>query len=51
MNSGKYQVVGDVTNAENNASACVSLPMHPFITNEESAYVIKKVIEWDQANN
>ena len=51
MNSGKYQVVGDLTNAENNAAACVSLPMHPFITKEESAYVIEKVIEWDKKNN
>ena len=51
MNSGKYQVVGDLSNAEDNAACCVSLPMHPFVTGEESAYVIEKVTEWDRSNN
>ena len=51
MDSGKYQIVGDLSNAEHNAAHCISLPMHPFVTDEEATYVIEKVIEWDKANN
>lgn len=41
------RIVGPVPNAEFNAAACVSLPMFPELTAEETDYVIAKVLEWD----
>ncbi|MDA0989673.1 MAG: DegT/DnrJ/EryC1/StrS family aminotransferase [Verrucomicrobia bacterium] len=43
-------IVGTVENAERNADSCVSLPMFPELTEDEVAYVIEKVLEWDKAN-
>ena len=44
------RIVGPLTNAEQNAATCVSLPMFPELTAEEVDYVIAKVMEWDKAN-
>jgi dTDP-4-amino-4,6-dideoxygalactose transaminase len=44
------RVVGPVTNAEANASCCISLPMFPELTAEEVDYTIAKVKEWDKTN-
>lgn len=46
----EYRFVGSVENAEKNAASCVSLPLFPEITDEEIAYVVEKVLEWDKAN-
>lgn len=47
----RARIVGKVTNAEQNAACCVSLPMFPELTQKEVDYVIDKVVEWDEANN
>lgn len=47
----RARIVGKVTNAEQNAACCVSLPMYPELTQKEVDYVIDKVVEWDEANN
>ena len=44
------QIVGSVAHAEQNAAACVSLPMFPELTAAEVDHVIQKVLEWDKAN-
>lgn len=41
------RIVGPMTNAEGNAATCVSLPMYPELTTEETDYVVAKVLEWD----
>lgn len=41
------RIVGSVTNAEQNAASCVSLPMYPELTANEVDYVVAKVLEWD----
>jgi len=43
------RVSGSVTNAEQNAATCVSLPMFPELTEQEADYVVAKVLEWDKA--
>jgi dTDP-4-amino-4,6-dideoxygalactose transaminase len=43
------RVVGPVTNAERNATSCVSLPMYPELTAAEVDYVVGKVLEWDKS--
>lgn len=40
------RLVGALTNAEKNASSCISLPMFPELTDEEVAYTIKVVCDW-----
>ena len=40
------RLVGPLTNAEKNASSCVSLPMFPELTDEEVAYVIQTLCSW-----
>ena len=42
-----YRLVGDLTNAENNAASCVSLPMFPELTPQEIQHVIEQVRAWD----
>ncbi len=44
------RIAGDLSNAERNAASCVSLPMFPELTEEQVAYTIEKVLEWDKAN-
>jgi dTDP-4-amino-4,6-dideoxygalactose transaminase len=49
---GKECIIpGSLANAEKNAASCVSLPMFPELQNDEQAYVIEKVLEWDKANS
>lgn len=43
------RVNGSVTNAEQNADTCISLPMFPELTEQEVDFVIAKVTEWDKA--
>ncbi len=43
------RVSGSVTNAEQNAATCVSLPMFPELTEQEADYVVAKAMEWDKA--
>lgn len=40
------EIRGTLTNAEKNASSCISLPMFPELTNEEVDYCIKVVNAW-----
>ncbi len=40
------RVAGPLTNAEKNASSCISLPMFPELTEEEIQYTIKVVRDW-----
>ena len=40
------RLVGPLTNAEKNASSCISLPMFPELTNEEVKFVIDTVKAW-----
>lgn len=40
------RLVGPLTNAEKNASSCISLPMFPELTDEEVAYTIQVVRDW-----
>jgi dTDP-4-amino-4,6-dideoxygalactose transaminase len=40
------RVVGPLTNAEKNASSCISLPMFPELTDEEVDYTIQVVRDW-----
>jgi len=42
------RVQGSVANAEQNADACISLPMFPELTEQEVDYVVAKVVEWDK---
>ncbi len=44
------RIVGTISNAENNAATCVSLPMFPELTEAEVDYTIQKCLEWDKAN-
>jgi dTDP-4-amino-4,6-dideoxygalactose transaminase len=46
----EVRMVGSPTQAEKNASCCVSLPMFPELTAEEIDFTIAKVKEWDKAN-
>lgn len=39
-------LVGPLTNAEKNASSCISLPMFPELTEEEIQYTIHVVRDW-----
>jgi dTDP-4-amino-4,6-dideoxygalactose transaminase len=41
------RVAGPVSNAEQNAATCISLPMFPELTADEVDYVVAKVKEWD----
>jgi dTDP-4-amino-4,6-dideoxygalactose transaminase len=43
------RIHGSVTNAEQNAATCVSLPMFPELTEQEVDYVVAKTLEWDKA--
>ncbi len=43
------RIVGSVTNAEQNAACCVSLPMYPELTAAEVDYVVARILEWDKA--
>lgn len=47
----EVEIVGSVENAEHNAATCVSLPMFPELTDEEVAYVIEKVKEWEASQS
>lgn len=40
------RLVGPLTNAEKNASSCISLPMFPELTEEEIQYTIQVVRDW-----
>lgn len=40
------EIRGTLTNAEKNASSCISLPMFPELTEEEIAHCIKTVCAW-----
>ncbi len=40
------RLVSPLTNAEKNASSCISLPMFPELTEEEIQYTIKAVCDW-----
>jgi dTDP-4-amino-4,6-dideoxygalactose transaminase len=40
------RLAGPLTNAEKNASSCVSLPMFPELTEEEIQYTIQVVRDW-----
>jgi dTDP-4-amino-4,6-dideoxygalactose transaminase len=42
------RISGKLTNAEQNAASCVSLPMFPELTAKEVDYVVAKCLEWDQ---
>lgn len=44
------RIVGDISNAEENAATCVSLPMYPELKNDEIDYTIEKVRAWCKAN-
>jgi dTDP-4-amino-4,6-dideoxygalactose transaminase len=43
------RIHGSVSNAEQNAATCVSLPMFPELNEQEVDYVIAKTMEWDKA--
>src|SRR2546426_680024 len=43
------RISGSVTNAEQNAATCVSLPIFPELTEQEADYVVAKAMEWDKA--
>jgi dTDP-4-amino-4,6-dideoxygalactose transaminase len=43
------RVNGSLANAEANAASCISLPMFPELTNNETDYVIEKALQWDKA--
>jgi len=43
------RIVGSIANSERNAACCISLPMFPELTEEEVAYSIEKVMEWDRS--
>ena len=45
----KARIHGPVPNSERNAACCVSLPMFPELTEEETNYTIDKVLEWDRS--
>jgi dTDP-4-amino-4,6-dideoxygalactose transaminase len=42
------RIVGSVSNAEQNADTCISLPMFPELKEEEVDYVVSKCMEWDK---
>ena len=44
------RIHGSVSNAEQNAATCISLPMYPELTEEEVDYVVAKMLEWDKAS-
>jgi len=44
------RIAGSVANAEANAACCISLPMHPELTQEEVDYVIGQAQAWDKTN-
>ncbi len=41
------RIVGPLTNAEQNASSCISLPMFPELEQDEIDYVIDVVRAWE----
>jgi len=43
------RLFGSVTNAEQNADTCISLPMFPELKEEEVDYVVSKCMEWDKS--
>jgi dTDP-4-amino-4,6-dideoxygalactose transaminase len=43
------RISGSVSNAEQNAATCISLPMFPELTEQEADYVVAKAMEWDKA--
>ena len=45
------RIVGSLDNSEWNAARCISLPMYPELTEEETDYVIDKVLAWDDSKS
>jgi dTDP-4-amino-4,6-dideoxygalactose transaminase len=43
------RTAGSLANAEYNSAACISLPMFPELTENETDFVIAKALQWDQA--
>ncbi len=44
------RIAGSLDNVVKNAASCVSIPLFPELQDDEQAYVIEKVLEWDKAN-
>jgi dTDP-4-amino-4,6-dideoxygalactose transaminase len=45
------RITGLIPNSERNAASCISLPMFPELTQDETDFVIEKTLEWDRTTD